>query len=83
VVLHEQPNMTELLQQAISAIQQLPIEQQNAIASRFLAEIQDEKAWQTRFDSTTDRQWDNLAAMVRQEIKAGDVIPLDEVFPAQ
>jgi hypothetical protein len=83
VVLHEQPNMTELLQQAIAAIQQLSIEQQDAIASRFLAEIQDEKAWQTRFDSTTDRQWDNLTAMVRQEIKAGDVIPLDEVFPAQ
>jgi uncharacterized protein YllA (UPF0747 family) len=75
--------MTELLQQAISAIQQLSIEQQDAIASRFLAEIQDEKAWQTRFENTTDRQWDNLAAMVRQEIKAGDVIPLDEVFPAK
>jgi uncharacterized protein YllA (UPF0747 family) len=74
--------MTELLQQAISAIQQLPIEQQDAmvedrpevIASRFLAEIQDEKAWQTRFENTTDRQWDNLAAIVRQEIKAGAVI---------
>jgi uncharacterized protein YllA (UPF0747 family) len=81
--------MTELLQQAIAAIQQLPIEQQDAmvedrpevIASRFLAEIQDEKAWQTRFDSTTDRQWDDLAAMLRQEIKAGDLIPLGEVFP--
>ncbi len=75
--------MTELLQQAISELQQLPIEQQDAIASRFLAEIQDEKAWQTRFESTTDRQWDDLAAMVRQEITAGDVIPLDQVFPAQ
>jgi uncharacterized protein YllA (UPF0747 family) len=61
--------MTELLQQAISAIQQLSIEQQDAIASRFLAEIQDEKAWEARFESTTDAQWDNLAAMVRREIK--------------
>jgi nitrate reductase NapAB chaperone NapD len=53
VVLHAQPNMTELLQQAISELQQLPIEQQDAmvedrpevIASRILAEIQDEKPW--------------------------------------
>jgi RNA polymerase-interacting CarD/CdnL/TRCF family regulator len=75
--------MTELLQQAISAIQQLPIEQQDAIASRFLAEIQDEKAWEERFEATTDTQWDNLAAMVRQEIKAGDVIAIAEVFPAK
>jgi hypothetical protein len=70
--------MTELLQKAISAIQQLPIEQQNAmvedrsevIDSRFLAKIQDEKAWEERFQATTDAQWDNLAAMVRQEINA-------------
>jgi hypothetical protein len=70
--------MTELLQQAISELQQIPIEQQDAMVEdrpevidhRVLAEIQDEKAWQTRFENTTDRQWDNLAAMVRQEIKA-------------
>jgi hypothetical protein len=76
-------NMTELLQQAIAQIQQLPPEQQDAIASRFLAESQDEQKWETSFAATTDDQWDRMAAMVRQEITKGETAPLDEVFPSQ
>lgn len=55
--------MTELLQQAIAQIQKLPPDQQDAIAARFLAELQDEQKWETRFATTTDdhgtkwRQW--------------------------
>jgi hypothetical protein len=60
--------MTKLLQQAIAQIQQLPPEQQDAIASRFLEELQDEQNWETRFASTTDEQWDRMAAIVRQEV---------------
>jgi hypothetical protein len=60
--------MTELLQQAMAQIQQLPPEQQDAIACRFLAELQDEQKWEARFIATTDDQWDQMAAMVRQEI---------------
>jgi hypothetical protein len=44
--------------------------------------LEDEKAWRDRFEATTDQQWDNLAAMVRQEISAGDTISLDEIFPS-
>lgn len=75
--------MTELLQQAIAQIQKLPPDQQDAIAARFLEELQDEQKWETRFAATTDDQWDQMAAMVRQEIVAGETIPLDEVFPVQ
>ncbi|NJM87215.1 MAG: hypothetical protein HC847_08500 [Hydrococcus sp. RU_2_2] len=75
--------MTELLRQAIAQIQQLPPDQQDAIAARFLAELQDEQKWETRFTATTDEQWDRMAAMVRQEIASGETVPLDEVFPAQ
>jgi hypothetical protein len=75
--------MTELLQQAIAQIQQLPPDQQNAIASRLLAELQDEQKWEARFATTTDNQWDQMAAMVRQEIAKGETVPLDEVFPTQ
>lgn len=75
--------MTELLQQAITAIKKLPPDQQDAIAARFLAELQDEQEWETRFAATTDEQWDQMAAMVRQEITNGETIPLDEVFPPQ
>ncbi|MGD1953117.1 MAG: hypothetical protein ACFB14_26245 [Leptolyngbyaceae cyanobacterium] len=73
--------MTELLQQAIAEISKLPTDQQDAIALRLLAELQDEQAWQERFDATTNAQWDNLAAMVRQDIANDDVMPLDEIFP--
>ena len=34
--------MTELLQQAIAELKKLPVEQQNAIASRILAELENE-----------------------------------------
>ncbi|MDQ2099806.1 MAG: hypothetical protein QQW96_19420 [Tychonema bourrellyi B0820] len=72
--------MTELLQQAIAQIQKLPPDRQDAIASRLLAELQDEQKWESRFAATTDDQWDRMAAMVRQEIAAGETTPLSEVF---
>lgn len=75
--------MTELLQQAIAEIEKLPADQQDAIAARLLAELQDEQKWKTRFAATTDDQWDRMAAMVRQEITKGETVPLDEVFPTQ
>ena len=75
--------MTKLLRQAISEIEKLPPDQQDAIAARFLAELRDEQKWETRFKATTDAQWDEMAAMVRQEISRGETLPLDEVFPNQ
>lgn len=74
--------MTELLRQAIAQIEKLPPEQQDAIATRFLAELQDEQKWEARFAATTDEQWNRMAAMVRQEIANGQIVPLDDVFPS-
>ncbi|MGQ4647005.1 hypothetical protein [Lyngbya aestuarii] len=51
------------------------------IATSFSAELEDEQAWKNSFESTKDEQWDSLAQMVRQEIVAGDITPLDDVFP--
>ena len=75
--------MTELLRQAIAQIKKLPADQQDAIAARFLAEIQDEQKWEPRFAATTDDQWDRMAAMVRQEIARGETVPLGKIFPSQ
>jgi mRNA-degrading endonuclease RelE of RelBE toxin-antitoxin system len=75
--------MTELLQRVIAELEKLPEDEQDAIATRLLAELEDERAWKVRFESTTNEQWDRLAQMVRQEIVAGDTTPLDEVFPPQ
>jgi hypothetical protein len=75
--------MTKLLQEMISQIHQLSPEEQDAIAkrhcviaSRFLAELQDEQQWKSRFTTTTDDQWDKMAAMVRQEIATGETVPM-------
>jgi hypothetical protein len=68
--------MTELLRQAIAQIEKLPADQQDAIAARFLAELQDEQKWDIGFSATTDDQWDQMAAMVRQEIARGETVPL-------
>jgi mRNA-degrading endonuclease RelE of RelBE toxin-antitoxin system len=73
--------MTELLQRVIAELEKLPEDEQDAIATRLLAELEDERAWKVRFESTTNEQWDRLAQIVRQEILAGDTTPLDEVFP--
>jgi hypothetical protein len=59
----------------------LPAIEQDAIASRLLAEIQDEQRWSRNFAETSDRQWKMMADMVRQEIASEEVISLDVMFP--
>ncbi|MEM1170040.1 MAG: hypothetical protein AAGJ08_13425 [Cyanobacteria bacterium P01_H01_bin.35] len=72
--------MTELLRRAISEIEKLPEAEQDAIASRILAELKDERLWQEKFEATKDEQWDILAEMVRQEIVAGETEALEDIF---
>ncbi|MBW4665079.1 MAG: hypothetical protein KME01_12905 [Chroococcus sp. CMT-3BRIN-NPC107] len=74
--------MTELLRQAISQIEKLPADRQDAIASQLLAELKGDREWETRFASTTDDRWDRMAAMVRQDIARGETVPIDSVFPS-
>jgi hypothetical protein len=74
--------MTTLLQRAIAEAEKLPLEDQDAIASRLLAEVEDERGWAARFAATTDDQWDRLVAQVHQDVAAGGTRPLDDVFPS-
>ena len=73
--------MTELLQRAMAEIQRLPAEQQDAIAARILADLEDERGWDARFAATSDDQWARMVEQVRGDIAAGDTAPLDDVFP--
>ena len=75
--------MTELLEQAIARLKTLPANEQNAIAAIILAELEDEQAWTSRFQATTNEQWDLIAEMVRQEIADGETVPLNDVFPPE
>jgi hypothetical protein len=67
--------MTDLLQRGIAEIQQLPAEEQDAIAARILAELEDERAWAAQCAATTDDQWARMAADVQRDIDAGDTMP--------
>lgn len=75
--------MTKLLERAIAQLKTLPDDEQDAIATRLLAELEDEQVWKAQFKSTTDDQWDRIAEIVRQEIATGDTTPLAEVFSSQ
>jgi len=75
--------MTELLQRAIDEIQRLPAEEQDAIAARILAELEDERAWAAEFAATTNDQWDRMAQRVRRDIASGGTVPLSGVFSAR
>lgn len=72
--------MTELLEQVIAQLKTLPTDEQDAIAARLLAEMADDRTWKAQFESTTNGQWDRMAEIVQQEIAAGDITPLAEVF---
>lgn len=73
--------MTSLLRQAIAELEALPADEQDAIASRLLAEVEDERHWSAQFAATTADQWDRLMAEARRDSVAGSARPLDEVFP--
>ena len=73
--------MTTLLQRAVAEAETLPLADQDAIASRLLAEVDDERRWAARFAATTDDQWDRIVADVRRDVEADGARPLDEVFP--
>ena len=75
--------MTGLLKRVVTEIEKLPADQQDAIAERILADLKDEQAWTASFSGTTNQQWDRLAQQARGEITTGDVVSLDEVFPAE
>jgi hypothetical protein len=73
--------MTSLLRRALAEAEKLPAEDQDAIASRLLEEVEDERQWAARFAATTDDQWDKLLAKVRQDVAMNGTRPLDEAFP--
>jgi hypothetical protein len=73
--------MTNLLQQVIAELEKLPAEDQDVMASRILADLEDDHAWSRRFEATTPTQWSKLAELAQREISAGETFPIEDVFP--
>jgi aspartate/glutamate racemase len=59
--------MTQLLEQALVKLLQLPESEQDAIASIILDELADEQRWQASFAASQD-QLAKLAAKVRADV---------------
>ncbi len=72
--------MTQLLEQAIDAVQKLPPEQQNTVAAIILQELADEQRWNDAFDRS-QHQLDLLGEKVELDIAAGRVqdLGMDEL----
>jgi hypothetical protein len=72
--------MTQLLQRAISELSKLPDDTQDALASRILADLEDDQAWDEQFATTTEEQWTRLSEMAQRETATGtgDSMPLEE-----
>ena len=68
--------MTKLLKQAFERVAALPEDEQDAIASIVLEEIEDEARWRASFAQSQDGLA-RLAKEARAEIARGDVLPMD------
>lgn len=68
--------MTKLLKQAFERVSALPDDEQDAIASIVLEEIEDEARWRATFAKSQDAL-SRLVKEARDEIARGDVLPMD------
>ena len=71
--------MTKLLEKALEKISALPGDEQDAIASQILAELEDEAAWAKRF-SAQGGKLRRLADEALEEHRKGRTRPLDELL---
>ncbi len=71
--------MTKLLEKAMEKVAKLPQEEQDAIASQILAELEDEAEWAKRFAATRDKLR-RLADRALAEDQRGDTHPLDDLL---
>ncbi|MGV0028553.1 hypothetical protein [Phormidesmis priestleyi] len=68
--------MTELLEQAIARLKKLPSDEQNAIATMILEELEDDQRWDESFARSSDLLA-KLAAEAMAEYHAGETQKLD------
>ncbi len=69
-------NMTNMLKKAVERASALPEDEQDAIASILLDEIEDEARWRVSF-ANSQQALARLAAQARAEVARGDVLPFD------
>lgn len=68
--------MNKLLEKAFAEAARLPDEDQEALAKRMLADIEDECGWNERFAKSPEKLA-RLAERARERITAGETLPYD------
>ena len=71
--------MTKLLEKALEKVSGLPEDEQDAIASQILAELEDESVWAKRFVHSQDKLR-RLADEALAEHRQGKTGPLDDLL---
>jgi hypothetical protein len=71
--------MTKLLEKALEKVSTLPQDEQDAIASQILGELEDEAAWATRF-ARQKGKLRRLADEALAEHRRGETRPLDDLL---
>ena len=71
--------MTKLLEKALKKVSGLPKDEQDAIASQILAELEDEAAWAKRF-AAPGGKLRRLADEALAEHRQGKTRPLDDLL---
>ena len=70
--------MTKLLEKALKRVSKLPQDEQDAIASQILSEIEDEAQWAKQF-AATGSKLRRLAEEALAEDQRGETLPLDDL----
>jgi hypothetical protein len=68
--------MTQMLEEAIRVVKELPEPEQDAIAAAMLAEVEDERRWAESFARSHD-VLEELAREALEEHRAGRTLPLN------
>jgi len=68
--------MTKLLDKAVKALEELPPEDQDAMASLILDELADEERWSASFSRSRDKLL-RVADQARAEVARGEVFDFD------
>ena len=72
--------MSTLMNNLITRLKQKPPEKQEALASQFLSEMDDEEKWDKAFADTTDKQWQAMVDRAQKSVEENGAISSEEFY---
>ncbi len=72
--------LTESLHQVVAMMEQLPAEEQDALAVAIQAELERDRQWKAAMNDPHDLVLDKLIAEAKRQVAEGDARDLDEVL---